>query len=409
MERTLPGSELAEFGAAGYPGSERGDRDWRSFAHSKFQKFDSFWDNWCKNGETRVRLVKGEENQLDGGVVDLKEVQVDGKFLLLMIRGEGSGEATLSEWNLCLPKYKEVKKEDKTYVKVVSAKTKITPGLIVFQVGNNLFSGDNVIGDDIIRVMNENWNVFLILTLKEIIRRLYRDHPVYKYMILILVSLITMKSLTVLLVLFVCCQSVKIPANFKKCNRKEPKWKECVFEAGIDGLSQMTKSFPELNIPNLNPLEVPEINIEGSGRVSVNQHFNNVKIFGITKVKADKFEFDFDKKTLVLEGTFPELRMPGNYKLDGTILLFPIKGEGTGQTTLINLYVKCVLGYEEVKKKGKTYMKFVKSEVKITPGKIHFNFNNLFNGDKTLGDNINQLLNDNWAVDMDKTSERFLL
>jgi hypothetical protein len=29
-------------------------------------------------------------------------------------------------------------------------------------------------------------------------------------MILILVSLITMKSLTVLLVLFVCCQSVKI-------------------------------------------------------------------------------------------------------------------------------------------------------------------------------------------------------
>jgi hypothetical protein len=203
-----------------------------------------------------------------------------------------------------------------------------------------------------------------------------------------------------------------------------------VFEAGIDGLSQMTKSFPELNIPNLNPLEVPEINIEGSGRVSVNQHFNNVKIFGITKVKADKFEwvwniwriatakgvcrFDFDKKTLVLEGTFPELRMPGNYKLDGTILLFPIKGEGTGQTTLsesqaswrsrsentvaVNLHVKCVLGYEEVKKKGKTYMKFVKSEVKITPGKIHFNFNNLFNGDKTLGDNINQVLNDNWAV-----------
>jgi hypothetical protein len=25
---------------------------------------------------------------------------VDSKFLLLMIRGEGSGEATLSEWNL---------------------------------------------------------------------------------------------------------------------------------------------------------------------------------------------------------------------------------------------------------------------------------------------------------------------
>jgi hypothetical protein len=69
-------------------------------------------------------------------------------------------------------KYEEIKKEDKTYVKIVSASTKITPGLIVFQVGTNIFSGDNVVGEDIIRVMNENWDVLLILILKEIIRRL---------------------------------------------------------------------------------------------------------------------------------------------------------------------------------------------------------------------------------------------
>jgi hypothetical protein len=60
--------------------------------------------------------------------------------------------------------------------------------------------------------------------------------------------------------------------------------------------------------------------------------------------------------------------------------------------------VKCVLTYEEVKKKGKTFMKFVKSDMKMTPGKMHFRFDNLFDGDKTLGDNINQVLNDNWEV-----------
>ncbi|KAJ3618218.1 hypothetical protein MTP99_006239 [Tenebrio molitor] len=207
-----------------------------------------------------------------------------------------------------------------------------------------------------------------------------------------------MKSLTVLFVLCVCCQSVKIPPNFKKCNRKEPKWKECVYEAGIDGLSQLTKPFPGLNIPTVDPLDVPEINIQGAGRVAVNQHFKNVKIYGISTVKPEKFEFDFDKKTLVLEGTFPELRMPGDYKFDGTVLLFPVRGEGTGQTTMINLHVKCVLTYEEVKKKGKTFMKFVKSDMKMTPGKMHFRFDNLFDGDKTLGDNINQVLNDNWEV-----------
>jgi hypothetical protein len=86
--------------------------------------------------------------------------KVDGKFLLLKISGEGPGEATLRDVKFhSLTKYEEIKKEDKTYVKIVSASTKITPGLIVFQVGTNIFSGDNVVGEDIIRVMNENWDV----------------------------------------------------------------------------------------------------------------------------------------------------------------------------------------------------------------------------------------------------------
>jgi hypothetical protein len=63
-----------------------------------------------------------------------------------------------------------------------------------------------------------------------------------------------------------------------------------VYEAGIDGLSQLTKPFPGLNIPTVDPLDVPEINIQGAGRVAVNQHFKNVKIYGISTVKPEKFE-----------------------------------------------------------------------------------------------------------------------
>jgi hypothetical protein len=32
----------------------------------------------------------------------------------------------------------------------------------------------------------------------------------------------------------------------------------------------------------------------------------------------------------------------------------------------------------------------------IEPQRLHFKLDNLFNGDKTLGDNINQVMNDNW-------------
>jgi DNA replication protein DnaD len=63
------------------------------------------------------------------------------------------------------------------------------------------------------------------------------------------------------------------------------------------------------------------------------------------------------------------------------------------------------LNYEEVKKNGKTYIKFVKSLVEIEPKLVTFHFGNLFNGDKVLGDNINAVLNDNWKevfTDMSK-------
>lgn len=32
----------------------------------------------------------------------------------------------------------------------------------------------------------------------------------------------------------------------------------------------------------------------------------------------------------------------------------------------------------------------------MTPEAVTFNFENLFNGDKRLGDNINKVLNENW-------------
>jgi hypothetical protein len=63
-----------------------------------------------------------------------------------------------------------------------------------------------------------------------------------------------------------------------------------------------------------------------------------------------------------------------------------------------NVHITNVLTYEEVKKKGKTYMKFVSSTVKATPSEMYFKLDNLFNGDKSLGDNINQVLNDNWEA-----------
>ncbi|KAH0808233.1 hypothetical protein GEV33_014558 [Tenebrio molitor] len=283
---------------------------------------------------------------------------LDGKVLLLPVQGVGNSTATMK--NLSLGgsmKYEEVKKKGKTYMKFVSTKGLVKPSLIVFHF-DNLFNGDKVLGDEINRVVNENWKL------------LYEDSEEA-------FAGATLKIITNVfffaLVAVVSC--AKLPANFKKCNRKDPKWKDCVKEAIDDALPQLTKSFDEVNLPNFEPLWIPQVIIAGGGSVAVTQNYKNCKIFGLTKMKLDK------------AGTVPEYILTGEYH--------------AGQKILAAIY-------EEVKKKGKTHMKFVSGKGTFKPSSIVFHFDNLFNGDKLLGDEINRVVNENWKLLFEDIEDTFL-
>lgn len=48
-------------------------------------------------------------------------------------------------------------------------------------------------------------------------------------------------------------------------------------------------------------------------------------------------------------------------------------------------------------KTGDVYMDVNRLRLKVEPESMHFDFSNLFNGDKELGDNMNLFLNENWS------------
>lgn len=49
-----------------------------------------------------------------------------------------------------------------------------------------------------------------------------------------------------------------------------------------------------------------------------------------------------------------------------------------------------------VTKKGKGYIQTEKFQLEFDTTRMQINLENLFNGDKALGDNMNQFLNENW-------------
>jgi hypothetical protein len=218
-----------------------------------------------------------------------------------------------------------------------------------------------------------------------------------------------MQSAFVLFLLVVSCAAVKLPPNFQKCNRKQPDLKECVFKAAQNGISQLTRAYDEVKIINVHPFELPALTIgAGKGPVAVDQKFKNCKLDGFHLMKLDDFEFDLEGKKVMIVGTFPEVTMKCEYELDGKILLVPIQGTGPSTIVLKNVKAKGVFPYEEFKKKDKTFVKFVSSSLTIDPELVSFNFENLFNGDKKLGDNVNQVLNDNWREIFDDVIQDYI-
>ncbi|XP_066144442.1 protein takeout-like [Euwallacea fornicatus] len=192
--------------------------------------------------------------------------------------------------------------------------------------------------------------------------------------------------------------AAKLPSSWTKCNRTVKTFPEC-FRKGIEyAINSFNKPTPELELGSLEPLDIPSLDIgEGRGAVNVAQHFKNVKLHGLTNVKIYRSMIDWDKKTIITDSLSPSLRLEGEYAMNGRVLLLPVMGQGTCNITLENMKIHHVMSFDYVERKGKTYMKVTDIAISMNLEKISFKFHNLFNRQRGLGENINNVLNDNSA------------
>ncbi|KAJ3650888.1 hypothetical protein Zmor_016964 [Zophobas morio] len=215
-------------------------------------------------------------------------------------------------------------------------------------------------------------------------------------------------QLIITLVLVAPCLCINLPHSFKKCTLEQPDSKKCVKEAAEYNVHLLIHPFKDLHLPGLKPLLIPSLSI-GSGKraVAVEQHFNDCNIYGFDHVELEKFEFHFDKKFLEMDAHFAEITKKCHYQLNGRVLLLPIRGEGDSTIVLRNMKISGFLPYQEVKRSGKTYLSFDSHNVTFDVGSVYFHFDNLFNGDRGLGDSLNKVLNDNWKQVFDDVKPNY--
>ncbi|XP_008199115.3 protein takeout [Tribolium castaneum] len=200
--------------------------------------------------------------------------------------------------------------------------------------------------------------------------------------------------LFLLVVIFVdLSKSGQLPSKFQKCGRNDNK---CLTLAIKNAIEQLTVPMKEAGLPSLHPLEIPALTIgAGTGPVQFNQNYKNLKIYGQTKI--DSIDASFRENILKMDVHFFEIVANFEYEIDGKILVFPIKGKGTGVIAMDKPEFALTFIMEEYEKKGEKYYKVSNTTMSIEPQKIQFGFsNNVFGGDKDFSDKVLEAMNENW-------------
>lgn len=150
----------------------------------------------------------------------------------------------------------------------------------------------------------------------------------------------------------------------------------------------------------LDPLEINSISIiqENESPVNINLNFKNINIESISKSSITKCRSDLGKFILKCESVSPEIGLIGDYAMKGQILFLPINGKGKSKIILRNLVTKHEIIGEPIEENGELFMKIKLYKIKLVPEKVNFDFQNLFNGDKLLGDTMNNFLNENSQI-----------
>lgn len=173
---------------------------------------------------------------------------------------------------------------------------------------------------------------------------------------------------------------------------------QCIKDVGTELLKE-AKAFPDINLINLDPMYFGDIHIkqDPTKPVSIDLMVFDSKAYGIAGMRISKVEgMGADIRgphSLTFKSKFTSL--VGNYKINGKVLILPIRGSGQSNITLVEPTFYMTFTGEPVEKEGKTFMKPGNFKMQlIVKGMITY-MENLFN-DKALSDNMNSFLNENW-------------
>lgn len=189
------------------------------------------------------------------------------------------------------------------------------------------------------------------------------------------------------------------------CQRSNEKFHDCLRNAIKNALIFLRDGYNASNIPSIDPyfieyektVHVPE----GSSAANFNlrSEIRNVSLTGLaTGLEIRRVATKFSDKTfqMKIEALLPEIKLEGNYKLKGQMLILRMNGQGKMKVVQKNVTGIMSFKGDIIQKDGIDYINMTSMTSKLTPTSTFYFLENVFNGDPILSDTINGFMNENW-------------
>ncbi|KYN26921.1 Circadian clock-controlled protein [Trachymyrmex cornetzi] len=181
------------------------------------------------------------------------------------------------------------------------------------------------------------------------------------------------------------------------CQTQDPHYETCVTES-IEYLKPYLKTgVPEYNIPSLEPLILKKLEFLPSS--SLRLEATDVEAKGASNFVLKKVKLDFNTLIFLVDVELPNIQVEGTYSVDGKILLIPIRGSGPIHGNFSNCIGACKMQIEKyLDEDGEEKMRITDFKLKISVDKGTIRLDNLFGGEKALGDVVNSAINNNFDL-----------
>ncbi|GBP79261.1 Circadian clock-controlled protein [Eumeta japonica] len=183
--------------------------------------------------------------------------------------------------------------------------------------------------------------------------------------------------------------TAEFPPFLKPCSASDPQLDACVARAIQAAGPRFAEGLQEFGVAPLDPVRLGTVTVNNP---ALRLTFTDTVVTGLKGFRLNSVKMNPQKGKVTLDFV-ANVTLKAHYKMDGQVLILPIRGDGQAKIKITNLNI--IIKYDYETENGHWRVPSYKDTYKME--RAQFKFNNLFGGNnKELSNTVHMVMNTNW-------------